>query len=69
MLDLTNELAFNIPTKLSNDVDRGKAAHCGLCSGFGRKTGTQTKLEHTVLVHTHCVLAGQWSLASQLATR
>ena len=39
-LELTYEITFNIQTKLSNDVDCMRVAHCGLCLGFGEKART-----------------------------
>ena len=52
---------------MSNDVDRVRVAHCGLCLGFGGKIQTQLRLEHAVLVHMQCVFPGPYSVASWLA--
>ena len=67
-LELATEIAFNIRTKLSNDIDRVRVAHCGLCLGFCGKAQTQLRLGHAVLAHTQCVLTSLRSVATRVAT-
>ena len=53
---------------VSSYVDEGKVFHCGLCLGLCEELITQVSWQLAILVHSQCVLAGLWRMASWFTT-
>ena len=53
--------------KVSNNIDKVRDSHCGICIGFGMEIHAQLSLKPEVLLHPQCVLPGAQSVLRQLA--